>query len=613
MKENETKKEDLQGKYNAVADSEVRSHWVTLRSLGAYLWPDGRIDLKSRLVLALSCLAAAKVLNVYVPFLLKDAIDSLSSEKTAISLPLGIIIAYGMARVIAQAFAELRDFVFVRVAQNAQRKIALQTFQHLHALSLDFHLSRQTGGLSRSIERGTRGISFVLTFMTFNIVPTLVEILLVTVVISYHFNLVYAGVIFLTVFAYIISTLVVTEWRLKFRRKMNSEESEANNKAIDSLLNFETVKYFGNENHEYQRFDRNLEQYESAAVANQTSLSVLNLLQGTIIGVGLIIVLSMSAHGVVRGELTIGDFVLVNAFLMQLYLPLNFLGFVYRQVKQSLIDMDKMFELVQVVTNVKDAPDAKDLDISSATVEFEDVEFSYHDDREILKGISFKVNQGETVAIVGPSGGGKSTISRLLFRFYDVDSGSIRINGSDIRDVTQSSLRHAIGVVPQDTVLFNETIGYNIRYGNPSASDEEMKQAASLANIDKFVEGLVQGYDTEVGERGLKLSGGEKQRVAIARTLLKKPQIFLFDEATSALDSHTEKEIQSSLQVVSQNHTTLVIAHRLSTIVSANLILVLNGGKIVEQGHHAELLAAQGEYASMWARQQEAHEHNEAG
>jgi len=459
------------------------------------------------------------------------------------------------------------------------------------------------------IERGTRAIQFVLNFMTFNIVPTLLEIALVTAIMVYKFDWRFAAVVLGTIGGYIFLTLLVTEWRLKFRREMNSQESQANTKAIDSLLNFETVKYFGNEAHEYRRFDENLARYETSAIKSQSSLSILNVLQGAVIGTGLVMIMTLAGKGVVAGTMTGGDFVMVNAFLIQLYLPLNFLGFVYREIKQSLIDMDKMFELISVNSSVEDAPDAPALAVREASIEFEGVRFSYNRDREILKGIAFKVNPGETVAIVGPSGAGKSTISRLLFRFYDVTGGAVKIDGKDVREVTQGSLRASIGVVPQDTVLFNDTIGYNIRYGKPGSSDEQMREAAEHAKIDKFIESLPKKYDTEVGERGLKLSGGEKQRVAIARTILKNPPILVFDEATSALDSHTEKEIQASLKEVSENRTTLVIAHRLSTVVDADQILVLKDGEIVERGRHADLLALRGEYAEMWAKQQEAREY----
>jgi len=592
--------------FHAVTDNGTRNHWQTLRSLLHYLWPQSRSDLRIRVIFAMVCLAFAKVINVYVPFFYKDAVDALSVDSKLLALPLGLILAYGGARILSQFFGELRDFIFIRVAQFAKRAIALHVFQHLHALSLRFHLERQTGGLSRVIERGTAGIQFILGFTLFNILPTLLEILLVTAVLLYMYDFAFAAVTFFTIFAYIVFTLAVTEWRLKFRREMNQKDSEANTKAIDSLLNFETVKYFGNEQHEYRRFEESLAGYESAAIKGQESLSMLNVGQGAIIGIGLVIVMLMAAQGVVEGHLTLGDFVLVNTFLIQLYLPLNFLGFVYGQIRQSLIDMDKMFELLDVTAEIEDAPDAKDLSVHKAEIEFQQVNFAYSPDRPILKNISFKVNAGQTVAIVGPSGSGKSTISRLLFRFYDVDEGQVNIDGQDVKKVSQDSLRKAIGIVPQDTVLFNDSIAYNILYGSPDKTMDDVIRVAKLAQIHGFIEALPQGYDTVVGERGLKLSGGEKQRVAIARTILKNPSILLFDEATSALDSNTEKEIQESLRLVSKGRTTLVIAHRLSTIIDVDEILVLKHGEIIEKGNHQQLLALDAEYAQMWQRQQEA-------
>ncbi len=592
--------------FDTGADRPDYSQWKTLKVLGTYLWPAGRRDLKLRVVLAVFFMLAAKVLGVYVPFLLKNTLDRLSVLNAVLVLPAGLILAYGLARIIAAVFGELRDYVFVNVAQSAQRLIALITFRHLHALSLDFHLSRQTGGLSRVIERGTRGIQTVLRFMTFNIVPTLFEIVLVTGVIFWHFGPAYAAVILATIVLYIAATLSVTNWRTQFRKEMNREENDANNRAVDSLLNFETVKYFGNEDYEYQRFDRAQARYETAAIKTQAALSVLNMAQALIIGIGLMAVMWMAAGGVVSGRQTVGDFVLVNTFLIQLYLPLNFLGFVYREIKDGLIDMDKMFELLDVQSSIADAPEAPELKLEKGVVEFKHVHFGYLESRPILKDVSFTVHPGKTLAVVGSSGAGKSTLSRLLFRFYDVTSGEILIDGQDIRRVTQKSLRSHIGIVPQDTVLFNDSIGYNIRYGSPDKGAEDVRQAARLASIHDFIEKLPMGYETPVGERGLKISGGEKQRVAIARVILKSPQILLFDEATSSLDSHTEKEIQASLKEVARNHTTLMIAHRLSTVVDADEIIVLKEGVIVERGTHHELLEFKGEYASLWFKQQKA-------
>ncbi|UEM02916.1 ABC transporter ATP-binding protein/permease [Skermanella rosea] len=579
----------------------------TIRSLLPYLWPRGETELRVRVVAAMACLIVAKLANVYVPILYKHAVDALGATgAAAVALPVGLILAYGLARVLALAFGELRDAIFAKVAQRSIRSVALNVFRHLHALSLRFHLERQTGGLSRSIERGTRAIQTLLSFMLFNILPTLLEILLVCAILWGMFDVWFALATFLTVVAYIAYTLVITEWRMKFRREMNEMDNQANTKAIDSLLNYETVKYFGNEDHEARRYDGALRSYESAAVRSQTSLSLLNIGQAAIISVGLTIVMYMAARGIMAGTMTLGDFVLVNTYLLQLYQPLNFFGFVYREIKQSLADMEKMFELLDIDREVADADDAKPLSVEGATVAFEGVEFGYDPRRPILKGVSLAVPAGRTVAIVGPSGAGKSTISRLLFRFYDPGAGRILIDGQDIAKVTQASLRAAIGIVPQDTVLFNDTIFYNIAYGRPGATVEEVEHAARLAHIHDFINRLPDGYKTMVGERGLKLSGGEKQRVAIARTILKRPAILLFDEATSALDTHTEREIQANLREVSRGRTTLVIAHRLSTVIDADEIIVLEDGRIVERGRHADLLARGGAYAAMWTRQQEA-------
>ena len=591
---------------SAPAGPQPRGDLNTLRTLAPYLWPKGEPVMRARVVIALVMLALAKVATVYVPVLYKQAVDLVSGGPGfAASALIALVLAYGVVRVAQQAFAELREFFFARVAQRSIRKVALKTFRHLHALSLRFHLDRQTGGLSRSIERGTKGIEFLLNFMLFNILPTLLEIVLVAGILWYLFDVWYAVVTLVTIGGYIAFTMAVTEWRLKHRREMNAQDQKANTRAIDSLLNYETVKYFGNEEHEASRYDSSLERYEDAAVRSRTSLSLLNIGQGLIIAVGLTGIMTMAGLGVQAGKLTTGDFVLVNTYLIQLYLPLNFLGFVYREIKQSLADMEAMFRLLAESREIADAPGAPDLPAGPGLVEFDDVRFNYRPDRAILKGVSFTVEPGKTVAIVGPSGAGKSTISRLLFRFYDATGGAVRIDGADIRGVTQSSVRAALGIVPQDTVLFNDSIYYNIAYGKPGASPAEVEQAARHARIHDFVMGLPDGYETTVGERGLKLSGGEKQRVAIARTILKNPRIFLFDEATSALDSHTEKAIQGSLREVSRDRTTLVIAHRLSTVVDADQILVLEAGRIVERGSHAKLLAKDGVYAGMWRRQQE--------
>lgn len=592
----------------------AKADWNTIRTLLPYLWPRSEWTIRARVVVALLCLVTAKLATVMVPVLYKEAVDLISAEGAFVVTALvGILIGYGISRVAQQAFAELRDFFFARVGQRAIRAVGLKTFRHLHSLSLRFHLDRQTGGLSRAIERGVKGIEFLLTFMLFNIVPTLLEITMVCGILWAVFDIWYALVTFVTVSLYVAFTFSVTEWRMKFRREMNEMDSKANTRAIDSLLNYETVKYFGNEEHEANRFDRSLRRYEDAAVRSKTTLALVNIGQGFIIAVGLTLVMTMAGFDIQSGAMTVGGFVMVNTYLMQLFQPLNFLGFVYREIKQSLTDMEAMFRLTAEQREVTDAEDAPDLVANGGTVTFRDVRFGYGPDREILKGLSFEVPAGKTVAIVGPSGAGKSTISRLLFRFYDVTDGAIEIDGQDIRSVTQASLRRSIGIVPQDTVLFNDTVYYNIAYGRPDAGPAEIEAAAKLASIHDFVMGLPDGYNTSVGERGLKLSGGEKQRVAIARTILKRPAIFLFDEATSALDSHTEKAIQRSLAEVSANHTTLTIAHRLSTIVEADEIIVLRDGVIAERGRHHELLDRDGIYAGMWREQQKAARQAETG
>ena len=577
-----------------------------LKSLAPYLWPRDSLGLRVRVVLALVFLLAGKLVNIYVPLLYKHAIDALSPANAVIAVPVGLIIAYGLARVMSQGFNELRNAVFAKVSQRAIRRLALTAFRHIHALSLRFHLERRTGGLARAVERGTAGIDFLLSFMLFNVVPTVFEILLVCGILWRLYNWAFAAITFTTIVLYVAFTFSVTDWRVRFRREMNERNSEANTKAVDGMLNFETVKYFANEEHEARRYDAALHAYERAAVKSETTLTLLNLGQGSIIAVGLVAVMTLAGQGVAAAQMTVGDFVLVNAYLIQLYTPLNFLGMVYRNIKQSLTDLEQMMVLLAVEPEIEDRPGAPPLIVAAGAVAFHRVDFRYDPRRPILSDVDFEVASGATVAIVGPSGTGKSTIARLLFRFYDVDAGAVEIDGQDIRNVTQDSLRRAIGVVPQDTVLFNDTIYYNIAYGRPGAPRAEIEEAARLARIHDFASALPDGYQTMVGERGLKLSGGEKQRVAIARVILKAPQILIFDEATSALDTKTEREIQASLAEVSAGRTTLVIAHRLSTIVDADEILVLEGGRIVERGHHTELLLRRGVYATMWARQQEA-------
>ncbi|MGE0256533.1 MAG: ABC transporter ATP-binding protein/permease [Alphaproteobacteria bacterium] len=578
-----------------------------LRTLLPYLWPADEPDIRARVVAAVVLLVGAKVATVLIPAAFGRALDALDVPGGAlVGVPLVLILGYGALRVASMAFGELRDYLFAKVGQRAIRTVALQVFRHLHALSLAFHLERRTGGLARAIERGIKGIDFLLRFMLFNILPTLVEIGLVCAILWAAFGWEFAAVVAVTLGTYIAFTLLVTEWRLKYRRAMNESDSQASTHAIDSLLNFETVKYFGNEEHEARRYDVSLRRYETAAVRSLTTLSLLNIGQAFVIAAGLVTMLVLAGNGVVSGAMTVGDFSAANLYLMQLAVPLNFLGFVYREIKQSLVDMEQMFALLKVERQIADAPDAVPLAPGGGTVRFEDVHFGYDPRRPILKGVTFEVPAGRTLAIVGATGAGKSTIPRLLFRFWDVASGRVTIDGQDVRAVTQDSLRAAIGIVPQDTVLFNDSIRYNIRYGRPDATDEEVYAAAKLAQVHDFVTSLPDGYDTRVGERGLKLSGGEKQRVAIARTIVKGPRILVFDEATSALDTHTEKEIQAALARVSADRTTLVIAHRLSTVVDADEIIVIDDGRIVERGRHHALLAQGGRYAHLWTRQQEA-------
>ncbi len=585
-----------------------RSTLATIRSLLPYLWPKGDRNAHVRVLVAATCLVLAKVATVYVPLIYSHAVDALSGKTSPATVPIALILGYGLLRVASAGFGELRDAVFAAVQQRTTRRVGLDTFRHMHALSLRFHLDRQTGGVSRSIERGVQGTQQVLRLAVFNLLPTIFEVLLVTIVIWNLFDWRYAAVTFGAVASYIGFTVAFTSWRVKYRRQMNEVDSEANTKALDSLLNYETVKYFGNEAHEARRFDDALARYETAAVRTQVTLNLLNIGQASIIAAGLALIMLMAARGVVSGEMTVGKFVLVNTYLMQLYQPLNFLGFVYASIKQGVVDMEQMFRLLAVDQEVADASDASTLRPAggaAGSIVFEDVRFGYNDNREILHGVSFSIDPGSKLAIVGPTGAGKSTISRLLFRFYDATAGRILIDGQDIRGVTQASLRAAIGVVPQDTVLFNDTIRYNIGYGRVGATHAEIEAAARAAQVHDFVLRLPEGYDTMVGERGLKLSGGEKQRVAIARTILKDPRILILDEATSALDTRTEIDIGAALENASANRTTVVIAHRLSTVVDADEIIVLVDGRIAERGSHASLLARGGVYTGMWQLQAE--------
>jgi ATP-binding cassette subfamily B protein len=591
--------------------------FATLLHLWPYIWPADRRDLKGRVVFATVLIFAAKFATIAVPFTFKWATDALAGHGTApvgpdnviawtLATPIALTLAYGGMRIVMSLLTQWRDGIFAKVAMNAVRRLAMRTFEHIHLLSLRFHLERKTGGLTRVLERGRNAIETIVRMVLLQLAPTVVEIVLVAWVLLFHFDWRYLIVILLTVAFYIAFTFYATEWRIGIRREMNSSDSDANAKAIDSLLNYETVKYFSAEERETRRYDRAMARYEDASVRAYVSLVVLNAGQAVVFTLGLAAAMVMCAYGIQRGTNTVGDFVMINAMMIQLYQPLNFMGMVYREIKQAVIDIEIMFAMLARKPEIADRPAARPLAVRAGTIRFDDVAFAYESARPILKGLSFEVKAGHTVAIVGPSGAGKSTISRLLFRFYDVSGGRILIDGQDVRDVTQSSLRAAIGMVPQDTVLFNDTIRYNIRYGRWDASDAEVEEAARLAQIDGFIRLAPKGYETEVGERGLKLSGGEKQRVAIARTILKAPPILVLDEATSALDSHTEKDIQDALDRVAKNRTTLVIAHRLSTIVGADEILVLDKGAIVERGTHEQLLARAGLYASMWNRQREA-------
>ena len=590
----------------AIAEEERRSGLRTIRKVAPYLWPKDRQWVKRRVIWALGLLLLSKLIAVATPFFYKGAVDALAEEGVPMLAlgAVGLTVAYGMARLMTVGFQQLRDAVFAKVAQRALRLLALETFRHIHRLSMRYHITRRTGGLSRIIERGVKGVEFLLRFLLFSIGPLFLELLLVGVILAVVFDVTYLLVVAVTIALYIWFTFAVTEWRVKLRREMNDNDTDANQKAIDSLLNYETVKYFGAEDREAARYDNAMEKYQAAAVKTALSLAFLNFGQSLLITGGLVAVMIMAALGVQNGTLTVGDFVMVNAYMIQITIPLNFLGTVYREIRQALVDMGEMFNLLEQPQEVTDAPDAKALEVTGGKIELDNVSFGYNADREILKSVSFTAQPGQTVAIVGSTGSGKSTIGRLLFRFYDVNEGALRIDGQDVRDVTQRSLHNAIGVVPQDTVLFNDTIRYNIAYGRDGATESDIIEAAKAAQIHDFVQSLPDGYETTVGERGLKLSGGEKQRVGIARTLLKDPPILLLDEATSALDSETEADIQDALRHAGRGRTVLTIAHRLSTIAEADQIIVLEKGVAVEQGTHDSLLAKDGRYAQLWRRQQ---------